>query len=112
MIFLLVVAIIYGAILNRIPLIKYLKFRLLVEGRILVGSVSQANIDINVPVPGTIGPQDVQLKSLNNDPYIEVGWGVENVLKVLQVKFFYRLTHLDDPNVRKFGVKFGFRFAL
>ena len=101
-----------GAILNRIPLIKYLKFRLLVEGRVLVGSLSQANIDIIVPEPGNIGPQDVQLKSLNNDPYVEVGWGVENVLKVLQVKFFYRLTHLDDPNVRRFGVKFGFRFAL
>ncbi|MCB0506587.1 MAG: hypothetical protein KDC58_13945, partial [Cyclobacteriaceae bacterium] len=45
-------------------------------------------------------------------PYIELGYGLENILKVIRVDFLHRLTYLDKPDVRKFGVKVGFQFIL
>ena len=101
-----------GSVLNRIPLIKYLKLRLLGEARVLVGGISQENTDIIVSQYNTDGTLSAELKSLNYDPYIEVGYGVENILKVIQLNFFHRLTHTDDPNVRNFGIKIGFKFTL
>ena len=101
-----------GTIMNRIPLIKYLKLRLLGEVKAVYGGINQANIDINVPVYNTDGSLQAQLKSLNRGPYVEVGYGVENIFKVFQVQFFHRLTYTDDPNVRNFGVRFGFNFTL
>ena len=101
-----------GAILNRVPLIKYLKLRLIGEIKGLWGGISQENVDLIVPNYNTDGTLAAELKSLNEEPYVEVGYGFENILKVGQVLFFHRLTHTDDPNARKFGVKLGFNFTL
>jgi hypothetical protein len=101
-----------GSIMNRIPLFKYLKLRLLGEARILMGGISQENIDIIVPQYNTSGTLLAELKSLSNDPYVEVGYGVENIFKVIQINFIHRLTHTHGANVRNFGVKIGFRFTL
>ncbi|MGC4020469.1 MAG: hypothetical protein QM734_00250 [Cyclobacteriaceae bacterium] len=45
-------------------------------------------------------------------PYMEAGYGVENILKFLRVDFIHRLTYLDQPNARKFGVFFSAQFKL
>ncbi len=101
-----------GAIMNRLPLIKYLKLRLLVEARVLVGNVRQENRDIMVPQFDNNGVEILPFKSLDGQPYIELGYGVENILKVIQVNFFHRLTAADQGNQRTFGVKIGFQFTL
>jgi hypothetical protein len=43
------------------------------------------------------------------EPYVEVAVGVENIFKVVRVDAIWRLTHLDHPNIEKFGVRMGFQ---
>ena len=104
-----------GLIMNRIPLIKYLKLRLFGEARVLIGGVRQENIDIMVPIFDSGGNPVPQFKSLNDQPYIELAYGVENILKFLQVAFIHRIndsTIAGRGNANKFGVKLGFEFTL
>ena len=94
-----------GFILNRIPLMKKLKWRLLATANILYGDLSQDNQDIIVLTEDPIGV-------LSSDPYVEVGYGIENIFKIIRVDFLHRLTYLDRPDVDKFGVKVSFQFIL
>jgi hypothetical protein len=97
-----------GAILNRIPLMKKLKWREFAEGRMVIGKLSERNIDI---IPGGREyegkPVTPITNSINREPYIEVAYGIENIFKVLQVVAIHRLTHLNNPNINKFAIKVG-----
>lgn len=102
-----------GKILNHIPLLRALKLRLVGEAKIIYGGTRQENIDIMVPIYDNGGNTIEQFGVLRDDlPYIELGYGLENILKVIRVDFLHRLTYLDKPDVRKFGVKVGFQFIL
>jgi len=101
-----------GAIMNRIPLLKFLKLRLFGEARVLIGGVRQENIDIMVPVFDSIGRPVAHFQSLGEQPYIELGYGVENILKVIQINFIHRISEIEQAESRKFGLKIGFRFTL
>ncbi len=99
-----------GLILNRIPLIRRLKWRSLVSTGIVYGDLSDKN---TMPyVPDAIGNQPVVFSSLRDKPYIEIGYGIENIFKIFRVDFFHRVTYLDKPDVRRFGVKFSVQFSL
>ncbi len=99
-----------GAIFNRIPLMKKLKWREFFEGRAVLGTLSQKNIDL-IPHTDTKGrPVSPIYNQINREPYIEVAYGVENIFKVLQIVAVHRLTHLNNPNNPKapaFAVKVG-----
>ena len=97
-----------GAIMNRVPLFKYLKLRLFGEARVLWGGMRQENIDIIVPLYDSNGNLLAPFKSLEEKPYIELGYGVENILKFIQVNFIHRITGFDQPDARRFGIKVGF----
>ncbi|WP_161806964.1 hypothetical protein [Hymenobacter sp. AT01-02] len=45
-------------------------------------------------------------------PYAEVGYGIENILRVARVDFLHRLTYRNSPGARTFGVKVSFQFKL
>lgn len=99
-----------GLILNRIPLIRRLKWRSLVSTGIVYGDLSDKN---KLPyVPDAIGNQPIFFSSLRDKPYIEIGYGIENIFKIFRVDFFHRVTYLDKPGVRRFGVKFAVQFSL
>ena len=77
-----------GLLLGRIPLIKKLKLREMVTFRGAWGDISQENLNGPyqlLPVTGTIGLV----------PYMEAGVGISNILKVVRVDCFWRLTHRD-----------------
>ncbi|MCB0497727.1 MAG: carboxypeptidase-like regulatory domain-containing protein [Cyclobacteriaceae bacterium] len=102
-----------GKILNHVPLLRALKLRLVGEAKILYGGIRQENIDLIVPIYDSQGNPEKQFGVLRDDlPYVELGYGVENILKVIRVDFFHRLTYLDNPNVHDFGVKIGFQLIL
>jgi hypothetical protein len=101
-----------GSIMNRVPLLKYLKLRLFGEARVLFGGTRQENIDIMVPVFDNDGNEIPPFMSLNDTPYIELGYGVENILKIIQINFIHRITDVDNIDSRKFGMKIGFQFTL
>lgn len=104
-----------GLIMNRIPLLKYLKLRLFGEARVLVGGVRQANIDVMVPLTDNDGNPVPHFKSLNDKPYVELAYGVENIMKIIQVVAVHRFS---DPNIPgnteayRFGIRIGFDFTL
>jgi hypothetical protein len=101
-----------GFLLNKIPLIKKLKWRAGANANVLYGSVSDKNI-LNSP---TVGPHGQDLTTFGKldpiVPYVEVGYGIENIFKFFRVDAFHRLTYLDQPDVRRFGVKVSAQFIL
>ncbi|XOV95179.1 MAG: DUF5686 family protein [Bacteroidota bacterium] len=101
-----------GIILNTIPLLKRLKWRLIGEANFLYGSLSDSNLNrVSYPVDSN-GDLIIPFNQFTNKPYIEVGYGVENIFRVLTVQAFHRLTYLDHNNVNKFAVKFKIDFNL
>ncbi len=101
-----------GKILNRIPLIRALKLRLVGEAKVLYGGMRQENIDIIVPQFDAEGTEISQFGVLQADvPYVEVGYGVENIFKIIRIDFFHRLTYTNDPSINDFGIKIGFQFV-
>ena len=101
-----------GRILNRIPLMNKLKWRLVANANILWGDLRQENLDI-IPPKDIFGARVYPFKWLeSNVPYVELGYGVENIFKVGRVDFFHRLTYRDDPRVNDFGIKISFQFVL
>ena len=89
-----------GFFLNKIPLLRRLKLREFVIGKLYYGTLRNENAN---------GPY-----LLNEDqrvldrPYSEVGFGIENILKLARVDFIWRLDHLGGENVLPFIVKPSF----
>ena len=86
-----------GFFLNKIPLMRKLKWREVASFRCVYGSVSQENRDALL-FPST-------LFTLNQGPYMEAGAGIENIFRFFRVDCFWRLTYLDNPRVKPFGVR-------
>ena len=91
-----------GILFNTIPLIKKLGLRAMLIGNVLYGNMSQENRTLNSLERG-----GQAFYTPNNIPYVEVGYGVENILKILQVYFLHRITYLDNPNADRFGIFFS-----
>jgi len=98
-----------GYILNKVPLLKKLKWRLVGTANVLYGGVRTENIVINSPVD-TNGNPTLQFNALDSTPYVEVGYGIENIFKLFRVDAFHRLTYRDVTGVNNFGVKFTIQF--
>jgi hypothetical protein len=106
-----------GFLLNRIPLMRKLKWRLVASANVLYGGLSKKNrellIDDNI-LPD--GRETLPVGFLERGkPYVEVGYGVENIFKFFRVDFVHRLTYLDynpDVKTRKFGILFGVQINL
>lgn len=100
-----------GLITNSIPLLKSLNIRTVAVADILDGTLSTNNNEAfrrgRTPVN----------KSLGGVPYVEAGYGFENILKIIRVDFLYRLTHLNNLNLRgekpdRFATRFTLQFRL
>lgn len=87
-----------GFFLNHIPLMRRLKWREVATGKFLVGSISDRNKNV-LKFPWGMGEV--------SKPYSEVGLGVENIFKLIRIDAMWRLTHLDHPNIEKFGIRAG-----
>jgi hypothetical protein len=95
-----------------LPLLKRLNWRLLGTANIITGSLSQRNRDMVAPF--TAGGDATQpIGYFTKRPYIELGYGVENIFRFLRVDFVHRMTYLKDrPDARRFGVLFTAQFQL
>jgi hypothetical protein len=108
-----------GLFLNRIPLIKRLNWRLLGTANVIQGGMRQSNRDlIALKYPDSNGEKTLPAGSFTKaKPYVELGYGVENIFRFLRVDFVHRMTYLNntftpDVKVRKFGILFTAQFQL
>lgn len=95
-----------GFLINRVPLLSRLQWRLLATGNVIVGGMRQANRDV-VSKFTLAGEETLGIGYFSRGkPYAEVGYGVENIFKFLRVDFIHRLSYLNNPDARKFGILF------
>lgn len=91
-----------GFFLNRIPLIRKLHWREVLNCHILFGDLSENNKNLMIFPEG--------LGSLN-EPYYEAGAGIENIFKIFRIDAMWRFSYLDHPNVSPFGIRASMRFS-
>jgi len=99
-----------GFLLNRIPLFKKLKWRAVGTMNVLKGSVSDKNLAMHSEL-GINGLPNQSIRALGSDPYVEMGYGIENIFRVLRIDAVHRLTYLDDRQGEKFALNFSFQFS-
>ncbi len=104
-----------GFILNKIPLIKKLKFREIITCKMLYGGLSESNNpDFHSDLfrfPVSIN--DVPLTyTLEKKPYIEASVGLSNILRIFRVDLIKRFTYLDHPDVSGLGFRVQFRLDI
>ena len=93
-----------GLFLNKIPLLRKLKWREVATVKGVWGTVNEANRK-TLLFPST-------LKALDKGPYMEASVGVENIFKIFRVDAFWRLNYQLPRAIDNFGFKFGFQLAL
>lgn len=102
-----------GWILNRIPGIKWLRLREVVSFSGFYGSLT----DKNNPLIDTPGHATGLYKlpegttPIGHTPYLEASVGLENIFKILRIDYYRRLTYLDQPNIKKGGIRVALRFT-
>jgi len=110
-----------GKILNRIPLIRRLKWREYIGCNVLWGTLTDKNnpfLERNAAdsrlfyFPGTFGRDgmfDYNSGVMDSKkPYVEVVAGVHNIFKLLHVEYVRRLNYIK-PGMQKWGVRFMLR---
>lgn len=93
-----------GLLFNLIPGVRLAKLRSLLIGKIYFGTLTNQNRNGNF-----LRADGMEVMQ---HPYAEVGFGIENILKISRIDFTWRLTQLDNSNTLNFIVKpsFYFRF--
>ncbi|WP_270419832.1 DUF5686 and carboxypeptidase-like regulatory domain-containing protein [Bacteroides intestinalis] len=91
-----------GFLFNRVPLLKKLKWREVLSFRGLYGNLSDKN---NPTVSNDLFCFPVTTSYMGDTPYMEVGIGVENILKVLRFDYVWRLTYRNLPGIDKSGLR-------
>ena len=100
-----------GLIFNRIPVIKNWKWRNFALIKTTYGNLSNDNKAL-IPPLNKDGKPIEPITFFGNEPYVEVGYGIENIFKFITIGAYHRLTYLNSYHrVRTFGVNVGLRFT-
>ena len=98
-----------GKILNRIPLLRRMKMREIIEFKTLWGTLSDKN---NPFMAQNRDSQKLMVFPENSfvmdgrKPYMEWAIGVQNILSLIQVEYVHRINYLDLPTASKHGIRF------
>jgi hypothetical protein len=99
-----------GALLNRLPAVKYLKLREVIAFRGWYGGLSDRNnpakegADGLYLFPGNTFP-------MNRGPYMEASFGLDNIFKVLRLDYVWRLSYRDHPHTPNAGLRMKMEFS-
>ena len=97
-----------GFFFNKIPLFRRLRLREVVEGKLLYGGVRPENNPALNPaqMKFPLGNDGVlSTHTLTNQPYIEAGVGVYNILNIFRIDFIRRFTYLDHTGISTTGIR-------
>ena len=101
-----------GKILNRIPLIRKLKWREWLGFRILWGELSEKNnphLDKNAGSPMLMYFPEGSYVINSNRPYMEFSVGIHNIFKIIHVEYVRRLNYNELPTAHKHGIRLKVR---
>lgn len=98
-----------GALFNRLPLIRKLKWREVFFTRGFWGNLTAKNNPENGAKGLFLFPEGSY--EMGKKPYVEVGAGVENIFKVLRLDYVWRLTYRDHPDISKSGLRVSLHFT-
>ena len=101
-----------GKILNRIPLIRKLKWREWLGFRILWGELSEKNnpyLDKNAGSPMLMYFPEGSYVINSNRPYMEFSVGIHNILKIIHIEYVRRLNYNELPTAHKHGIRLKVR---
>ena len=110
-----------GKLLNRIPLIKKLKWREYIGFKMLYGHLTDRNNPFLNPDDNSLlrfPTRDGNYTSfvMGDKPYMELSVGISNIFKVFTIQYVRRLTYTDLPDIpggdklHKNGIRFAFEF--
>ncbi len=103
-----------GFILNKIPLIKKLKLREFATFKAAYGGLDKANDPSQNPSVYRFSTdakrQKLTYNFIDGTPYMEAGFGISNIFKILRIDAVRRLNYLDHPNVSKWRIQGQFLF--
>ena len=102
-----------GKLLNRIPLIKKLKWREWFAIKGVWGHLTDKNnpyLEKNLG-DGRLFKFPKNSHVMNDTPYWECVAGVHNIFKFFSVEYVRRLTYLNNNNIDKWGIRFGFMMS-
>ena len=97
-----------GLIFNRTPLLKKLKLREVLYCRGTWGSLSDKNnpaIDKSGNIFFYPTDRSKATGTVMNEPFVEIGAGVENIFKLMSINWFKRMTYKDSPDVDQWGLR-------
>ena len=104
-----------GKILNRLPLVKHLKWREYVAFKGMWGTLTDKNNprlltqnatdELLFELPSTTLLMDKKV------PYMELVVGVHNIFKFFAIDYVHRFNYNDVPGTKKNGIRFGFNMS-
>ncbi len=95
-----------GGVFNYIPWLKKLKMRQFWTAKALYGDLSDANKQLNLN-------KGYPFQTLNEQPYVELGTGISNILQIFRIDFVWRVSPKSPPGEplgRRFGIFGSVRF--
>jgi hypothetical protein len=85
-----------------------MKIRCFWNAKTVYGGLSKSNQLLNLN-------KGYDFQTLSKSPYLEVGTGLENILKVLRIDFVWRVlpyrTPTNDSQIRRFGIFGSMKFS-
>ncbi len=91
-----------GLIFDMFPLLRKLKLRTIVQGRLAFGTLSPQNAAYNTYFNYYVAYPV---------PYAEAGVGIDNIFQLFRVMAIWRLTYRSNPEAYNFGIYAGFNFS-
>ena len=103
-----------GKILNRLPLIKRLKWREYIAVKGMWSTLTDKNnpfLEQNASDPELFKFPEASHIMDKNKPYFEIVAGVHNIFKFFGIDYVRRLSYNDLPHTHKNGVRFSFAMS-
>lgn len=98
-----------GVIFNRVPVIKKIGLREVVDFKYLWGGLSRRNNPEHNPSLFRF-PEDADVRIMDSTPYMEISFGIDNIFKILRVDYVWRLSYLDTPGIDRGGLRVALHF--
>jgi len=92
-----------GFVFNRMPLLKNLGLREVFSAKAMIGSLSDKQYE-TIDMPSSVASLE--------GPYVEVGAGLENIIRLFRVEAVWRVTPQSITGAPNFGIRAKFELSL